>query len=200
MDPCTHRLQEGLGRATSPGKCLQRLDDFLGWVHLWKTHSSPLSPPVAHGAGSLLSGQALWLLTLCSHVALTLEALILKPDTSTHWASPEAAGFHSNRLAQRASVVSGELPGFRGWVAGCREPSMLCLLSVYCRSLSWPCSDILWLWGSRAVDRKTPGFCVGASSLWSQCIYLRSIRDQAPLQNERRVRPGLHPGVGISRE
>lgn len=44
MNPCKHRLQEGLGRAISPGKCLQRLDDFLGWVHLWKTDSSPLSP------------------------------------------------------------------------------------------------------------------------------------------------------------
>lgn len=41
MNPWKHRLQEGLGKATLPEKCLQRLDDFPGWVHPWQTHSSP---------------------------------------------------------------------------------------------------------------------------------------------------------------
>lgn len=130
------------------------------------------------------------------YVALTLETLIRKLNTSTHWASPEAAGFHSNRLKHRAFVVSRELPGYS--VLDVRSPSKLWLFSVYSRFLSRPCSDILWPWGPGAVGRKTQGLCVGACSHWSQCIFLRSIRDQAPLLNERRVRPGLHSGVAIS--
>lgn len=43
--------------------------------------------------------------------SFNLETLILKSSTSTPWASPEGAGFHSNRLTHRAFVVSRELPG-----------------------------------------------------------------------------------------
>lgn len=142
-------------------------------------------------------GQALWSVTLCSHIALTPETLVLKPNASARLASPEGSDFHSNRLTHRTLVVSRELRGCWTRPGLCSTlPSMLC--SVY--TAEPRPGPVL-----TACHHGDPGLWLERLGILCGALFSLisvSLSQEHPragsysflLQNERRVRPSLCPG------
>lgn len=158
MNPCKlrTRLYKRLG-SCPPRKCLQTLNIFPHHAHPRKNRSSLL--PLQSHMG--LEQPSHWPGPVVPHSAFTCSFNLRDLDPQAKHI--KSLGFsRRGRFPQQLANPQG-LCGLQGavWVLDASLPSALCLLSLYCRALSWHSAAI----GTWAKGRKTHGFCVSLRSI-----------------------------------